>query len=108
MKKPRILRNIFTLYILELTPNHLELFVKLNPNYVLNYDEYLILILLNLYELTIAEQVYIDTIKPTLNENESIYAKKLYLRIIRDLQVIFRVKHLTIIYPRTKRFLIYV
>jgi len=28
--------------------------------------------LLNLYELTIAEQVYIDTIKPTLNK--SIYA----------------------------------
>lgn len=64
--------NLFTLYILELTPNHLELFVKLNPNYVLNFDEYLILILLNLYELTIAEQVYIDTIKPTLNG--SLYA----------------------------------
>jgi hypothetical protein len=60
------------LYILELTPKHVELFVKLNPFYVLNLNEYEILKLLAIYELTIAEQVYLDKIKPNLNKN--IYA----------------------------------
>lgn len=64
--------SVFSLYILELTPNHVELFVKLNPFYVLNLNEYEILKLLAIYELTIAEQVYLDKIKPNLNKN--IYA----------------------------------
>jgi hypothetical protein len=44
--------NAFTLYILELIPNHIELFVKLNPYYVLNFNEYKLLSLLNLYKIT--------------------------------------------------------
>ena len=61
--------NAFTLYILEILPNHIELFVKLNPYYVLNSNEYKLLSLLNLYEITIAEQIYMDFIQPTLNNN---------------------------------------
>jgi hypothetical protein len=61
--------NAFTLYILELIPNHIELFVKLNLYYVLNFNEYKLLSLLNLYEITIAEQIYMDLIQPTLNNN---------------------------------------
>ena len=59
--------SAFTLNILDLTPNHIELFSRLNPNYVLNKDEYNFLFDLTLYELTVAEQVYIDHIQPTLN-----------------------------------------
>lgn len=61
--------NDFTLYILELIPNHIELFINLNPYYVLNFNEYKLLSLLNLYEITIAEQIYMDLIQPTLNNN---------------------------------------
>ena len=57
----------FTLNILEIIPNHIELFVKSNPNYVLTKNEYDFLLDLTLYELTIAEQVYIDVIQPSLN-----------------------------------------
>jgi hypothetical protein len=57
------------LFILELTPNHVELFLKLNPFYVLNLNEYEILKLITTYELTIAEQVYLDKIQPNLNQN---------------------------------------
>jgi len=57
----------FTLNVLEVTPNHIELFAKLNPNYILIREEYVFLLDLTLYELTIAEQVYIDAIQPSLN-----------------------------------------
>ena len=61
--------DAFTLFILELIPNHIELFVKLNPNYILNLNENKVLKLLNLYELTIVEQIYMDIIQPTFNNN---------------------------------------
>ena len=44
--------NAFTLYILDSIPNHIEIFVKLNPYYVLNFNEYKLLSLLNLHEIT--------------------------------------------------------
>ena len=62
-------RSAFTLNILDLTPNHIELFAKFNPNYVITKDEYDFLLDLTLYELTIAEQVYIDEIQPSLNSS---------------------------------------
>jgi hypothetical protein len=65
-------RSAFTLNILDLTPNHIELFAKFNPNHALTKVEYEFLLDLTLYELTIAEQVYIDEIKPSLNG--SLYA----------------------------------
>jgi hypothetical protein len=43
-----------------------------NPNYILDKKEYNSLLDLTLFELTIAEQVYIDSLKPSLNG--SIYA----------------------------------
>lgn len=64
--------SAFTLNILDLTPNHIELFSKMNPNYILTMKEYNILLDLTLYELTIAEQVYMDIIQPSLNG--SVYA----------------------------------
>lgn len=65
-------RSIFTLYILDLTPNHIEIFAKLNPNHIITKTEYNYLQDLTLYELTIAEQIYMDIIQPSLNSN--IYA----------------------------------
>lgn len=59
--------SAFTFSIIDLTPNHIELFAKLNPNHVLTKDEYDSLLDLTLYELTIAEQAYMDAIQPTLN-----------------------------------------
>ena len=56
--------SAFTLSILENTPNHIELFAKLNLNYVSTKDEYDFLLDFSLYKLTIAEQVYIDAIVP--------------------------------------------
>jgi hypothetical protein len=48
------------------------MFAKFNPNHGLTKGEYDFLLDLTLYELTIAEQVYIDEIKPSLNG--SLYA----------------------------------
>lgn len=64
--------NVFTLDILDLTPNHVEIFSRLNPNHILTKIEYDSLQDLTLYELTIAEQIYLDAYKPTLNG--SLYA----------------------------------
>ena len=50
-----------------MTPNHVELFAKLNPNHFLTKEEYYFLLDLTLYELTLAEQVNIDEIKTSLN-----------------------------------------
>lgn len=55
----------------QLTPNHVELFIKLN-NHILSKKEYEALLDLTLYELTIAEQTYLDAIRPSLNS--SLYA----------------------------------
>ena len=64
--------NVFTLYILDLTPNHVKIFAKLNPDHILTEIEFKSLQDLTLYELTIAEQIYLDAYKPTLNG--SLYA----------------------------------
>lgn len=59
--------SAFTVSILELTPNHIELFTQLNPNYKLTKKEYEFLLDLTVSELTIAEQVYMYALLPSLN-----------------------------------------
>lgn len=53
--------------ILELTPNHIDLFTQLNPNYKLTKKDYDFLLDLTIYDLTIAEQVYMAALLPSLN-----------------------------------------
>lgn len=60
---------MFTLYILDFVPDHVKLFTLLNPSHALTEREIKILTELTLYELTIAEQVYIDAFQPSLNGN---------------------------------------
>lgn len=57
----------FNLKILSVTPNYSHLFAEQNPEYTLTEKDLLILRYLTSYELTIAEQLYLDSYKPTLN-----------------------------------------
>jgi hypothetical protein len=43
------------------------------PNHVLTKSEYQSLFYLSVYELTIAEQIYLDFLQPTLNNNSILY-----------------------------------
>ncbi len=57
----------FTLNILNLTPNHINVFSEKFPNDILTAKDLQILQYLNYYELTLTEQIYLDLFKPSLN-----------------------------------------
>ena len=59
----------FTLNILRVTPNHVNNFAENFPNYVLTDKDLKILQLLTSYELTVIEQIYLDTFNPSLNSS---------------------------------------
>jgi hypothetical protein len=59
----------FLFKILYLIPNHVVLFAKDNPDYIIREKDFLILRYLISYELTIAEQLHLDYHKPSLNCN---------------------------------------
>lgn len=56
----------FDLHILAVVRHHTALFLEANPG-TLTTEQVDILVVLDRYELTIAEQAYMDTIQPSLN-----------------------------------------
>ncbi len=59
----------FTLNILNITPNHVNVFSEEYPNDILTAKDLRILQYLTYYELTLNEQIYLDLFKPNLNKS---------------------------------------